>query len=266
MLCLVFALDRATGSAPLQHLYYVPIIFAGLWFGRWGSLIAAGTAIVLYHFANPHLLSFRYEEADLVQMALFVAVGLVTARLSQDAQRLRLLATTDDLTGLHNLRSFEAHLTSIVRAARTGPTPVSMLVLDVDRLKSLNDRYGHLAGSDAVREVGRIIAETVPPEAVACRYGGDEFVVALPHAEEAEAQKIAASLRHKVYAAAPQLAGKQFPAGTLSVSVGVASRDVFRGVRRSPAGDVEGGEALFLAADKALYAAKRSGRNYVSVA
>jgi diguanylate cyclase (GGDEF)-like protein len=266
MLCLVFALDRATGSAPLQHLYYVPIIVSGLWFGRWGSVMAAGTAIVLYHFANPHLLSFRYEESDLVQMALFVAVGLVTARLSQDAQRLRTLATTDDLTGLHNLRSFEAHLASIVRAARTGPTAVSLLVLDVDRLKSLNDRYGHLAGSDAVREVGRIIAETVPPEAVACRYGGDEFVVALPHAEEAEAQRLAGSLRYNVFSVAPTLAGIRFPAGTLSISVGVASRDVFRGVRRSPAGDVEGGEALFLAADKALYAAKRSGRNYVSVA
>src|SRR6185436_8524018 len=73
LLCLVFAVDRATGSAPLQHLYYVPILFAGLWFRRWGSLMAAGAAIVLYHLANPHLLSFRYEESDVVQMALFVA-------------------------------------------------------------------------------------------------------------------------------------------------------------------------------------------------
>jgi K+-sensing histidine kinase KdpD len=83
----VFALDRATGSAPVQHLYYVPIILAGLWFRRWGSLIAAGVAIMLYHIANPHLLSFRYNELDLLQIALFIAVGLVTSKLVQDAQR-----------------------------------------------------------------------------------------------------------------------------------------------------------------------------------
>jgi diguanylate cyclase len=141
-----------------------------------------------------------------------------------------------------------------------------MIALDVDRLKSLNDRYGHLAGSEAVRVVGRIIADTVPPDAIACRYGGDEFVVALPRCAEAQAHEIADTLRHRVHAAAPTLAGTPFPAGALSISVGVASRHVFRGVRRSPAGDDEAGEALFLAADTALYSAKRSGRNYVSVA
>ena len=262
----VFALDRATGSAPVQHLYYVPIILAGLWFRRWGSLIAAGAAIVLYHPANQNLLSFRYNELDLLQIALFIAVGLVTSRLVQDAQRLRALASTDDLTGLHNLRSFEAHLASIVNAARATATPVSLIVLDVDRLKSLNDRYGHLAGSEAVREVGRIIAETVPDNAVACRYGGDEFVIALPGRDESHAKQIAGSLRHRVHAVAPTLAGIAFPAGTLSISVGVASRMLFRGVRRSPGGDVEGGEALFRSADAALYVAKNCGRNAVSVA
>ena len=265
-LCLVFALDLTTGSAPLQHLYYVPIILAGLWFGTAGSLIAAGAAIVQYHLANPHLLSFRYEESDLVQMSLFIAVGVVTARLAQNGQRLRALAMTDDLTGLHNLRSFEAHLARMVRTARIAATPVSVLVLDVDRLKSMNDRYGHLAGSDAVREVGRIIAETVPPQAIACRYGGDEFVIAVPRCDEAQAHEIACALRHRVHNGAPTLAGMPFPAGTLSISVGVASRHLFRSVRRTRAGDDEAGEALFLAADTALYSAKRNGRNYVAVA
>jgi diguanylate cyclase (GGDEF)-like protein len=145
-------------------------------------------------------------------------------------------------------------------------TPVSLLVLDVDRLKSMNDRHGHLAGSEAVRQVGRIIAETVPPEAVACRYGGDEFVVALPHCEEPRAREIAGILRHEVHSIAPILAGIPFPAGTLSISVGVASRTMFRGVRRTTNGDVEGGEALFRSADSALYVAKNCGRNAVSVA
>ena len=263
---LIFMLDRATDSTPVQHLYYLPIILAARRFGTRGGAWAAVSAIVSYHVANPHLLSWRYEESDLVQMTLFLAVGLITAKLTLDANRLRALATTDDLTGLHNLRSFEAHLASIVRAARLTATPVSLLVLDVDRLKSLNDRHGHLAGAEAVREVGRIIAETVPPAAIACRYGGDEFVIALPRCGDAEAREIAGSLRYRVHAAAPTLAGIQFGTGTLSISVGVASRQLFRSVHRSTLGDVETGEALFLAADTALYAAKRSGRNYVSVA
>lgn len=266
MLALVFFLDRATGSAPVQHLYYVPIILAALWFRLRGGLLAAAAAVVLYHFANPHLLSFRYNELDLVQILLFVAVGMVTARLTQDGERMRKLATTDDLTGLHNLRSFEGHLMSIVRAARAVSTPVSLLVLDLDRLKSLNDRHGHLAGSEAVRTVGRIISEIVPPEAIACRYGGDEFVIALPRCDESEARAIAGTLRHEVHAVAPTLGGIRFPAGTLSVSIGVASRKLFRGLRRSPEGDIEAGEALFRSADAALYTAKNCGRNFVSVA
>src|SRR5258705_9736447 len=103
-LLLVFALDRATGATPVQHLYYLPIIFAGVRFGMPGGLVAAVSAIVLYHVANPHLLMFRYEEPDLVQIVLFLAVGLITAKRTADADRLRSLATTDDLTGLHNSR------------------------------------------------------------------------------------------------------------------------------------------------------------------
>ena len=67
---LVFALDRTTGSAPLQHLYYVPIMLAGLWFEWWGSALAAGAAIVLYHFANPHL----YNASSAERMPLCVRV------------------------------------------------------------------------------------------------------------------------------------------------------------------------------------------------
>ena len=133
-LLFVFWLDRATDAAPVQHLYYIPIIGAGIWFELAGGTLAALLAIVMYHVANPHLLTFRYGESDLVQMALFVAVGVITARLTRDGNRLRHLAATDDLTGLHNLRSFEAHLADLVRAARDDRTPLALLVLDVGAL------------------------------------------------------------------------------------------------------------------------------------
>ena len=265
-LLLVFVLDRATGSSPVQHLYYLPIIFASFSFRARGGLLAALAAIILYHLANPHLFTFRYEHSDFVQIALFIAVSVVTSKLTHDAHRLRKLAMTDDLTGLHNLRSFEARLAAIMRASRGSGTAVSMFVLDVDRLKALNDKYGHLTGAEAVRTVGHIIAASLPPTAVACRYGGDEFVVVLPFCGASQAKHLADDLRRKVNAAAPVLAGRSFPKGTLSISIGLASRAVDRTVYQSGGPDYESGEALFRAADAALYLAKEAGRNQLVVA
>jgi diguanylate cyclase (GGDEF)-like protein len=262
----VFALDRGTGLPHVQHLYYIPIIFAATRLGAFGGATAAVFAIALYHLANPHALTWQYEESDILQVAVFVAAGLVAARLADDARRLQQLAMTDDLTGLHNLRSFEIELRAMMRAVRPAKGSVSLLVLDVDRLKSLNDEHGHLAGAEAVRTVGRIIAEHIPADAVACRYGGDEFVVALPCAGP-DAQRIADDLRRAVVARAPILAGVHLPAQTLSISIGLASRCLHEfavGDQRSQ--DDAEGEALFQTADAALYAAKNGGRNRVHVA
>ena len=260
----VFALDRATGAAPVQHLYYVPIIIAGVRMKMRGGVLAAVVAIILYHVANPHLLTFQYEEQDVVQVALLLTVGIVTARLALDADRLHHLAMTDDLTGLHNLRSFESGLAAMTGAMRNGRGSLAMLVLDVDRLKALNDVHGHLTGAEAVRTVGAILARVLPDGAMACRYGGDEFAVALPWCGPAQALRIGEDVRRAVEDVAPVLAGRRFPAGTLSVSVGGAATS-FDAADTGGGTDVDIGEALFRAADTALYGAKSGGRNRVWV-
>lgn len=262
-LVIVFALDRSTGSVPVQHLYYLPIILAALWSGFRGGVAASLVAIALYHVANPRLLAFEHESWDIVQVALFVAVGLVTAKLVEDRRLLHQLASTDDLTGLHNLRSFEHHLAALIVSCSVAGAPLAVLVLDVDRLKSLNDAHGHLAGAEAVRTVGRLIAALLPADAVACRYGGDEFVIALPGCGTAEARIFADGLRASVYHQQTVLAGVSFPARTLSVSIGLACRTFDGSAARRAA---EEGETLFRAADRALYRAKQLGRNQVSVA
>jgi diguanylate cyclase (GGDEF)-like protein len=257
-LFLIALIDHATGEIPFQHLYYLPIIFAATRFGRRGGLLAALVSVALYHLANPRLLRLQHGEADVVQTILFFTVGVIAAKLADDANRMRLLSITDDLTGLHNLRSFETQLAALVNLARTNQTPLSLLVLDLDRLKSLNDEFGHLAGAEAVRAVGRLIAENIPPNAVACRYGGDEFVIALPEHTTRQAVEVAEALRRAVEETQPTLAGRAFQAGTLSISVGVAGGRV-----RGEDGVVRKGEALFRAADRALYSAKEQGRNRV---
>jgi diguanylate cyclase (GGDEF)-like protein len=264
-IALVFWLDRSTNLAGIQHLYYVPIVFAAIAVGRAGGLSAAAAAVVFYHLANPHVVTLRYEEADLLQIAVFLAVGVVSARLAEDTRRLRRLAMTDDLTGLHNLRSFEMHLNTIVQDARARRMPLALMVLDVDRLKSLNDEYGHLAGAEAVRTVGRLISTCTPSDAIACRYGGDEFVVALPRCTAASALAIAHSLREAVQDHVPVLAGLPFPEGTLSISIGLNSHefDDSTTIATSHHTNFELGESLFQGADAALYSAKKGGRNRV---
>jgi diguanylate cyclase (GGDEF)-like protein len=266
-LLVTFLLDRRTDAAPVQHLYYLPIIVAASRL-RWiGGLTTSLIAIVLYHLANRALLTFAYRETDLVQITLFIAVGIVTARLTENARRLHSLAMTDDLTGLHNLRSFERHLTAMIDHARQNAASVSMLVLDLDRLKALNDTYGHLTGAEAVRHVGHLIGSRLPPDAVACRYGGDEFVVCLTGRAAAEVRAIADELCATVRASAPVLSGRAFFPGALTISVGVAHGSW----PPSDDGDVgsvtdaRAGEALFRDADAALYAAKARGRNQVFV-
>jgi GGDEF domain-containing protein len=224
-------LDRATGDVPFQHLYYLPIILAAQEFGFSGGLLVSSCAVLLYHLANPRLIGLQdFRQGDRVQIILFFTVGLIAAKLVQDANRLRLLSITDDLTGLHNLRSFESRLETLVRNARKDGSVLSILVLDVDRLKSLNDQYGHLAGADAVRTVGRVIAN---------------------HTAE--------RLRLSVSNEEPVLATHAFPAGTLSISIGTASRFI-----EKDDAPLDIGEQLFKAADHGLYRAKAMGRNGVS--
>jgi two-component system, sensor histidine kinase LadS len=264
----VFLIDRASGVVPFQHLYYLPIVFAALQFGRRGAQAASVAAVALYHLANPALLAFAHGERDVVQIVLFVVVGVVTAKLREDAIRLEAVARTDDLTGLHNLRGFEQLLRCAVRASREGGAPLALLVLDLDGLKALNDEHGHLAGAEAVRTVGRIIASQLPSGGFACRYGGDEFVVAIPGRADPAADRIASAILQAVSSTAPVLAGVALPPSTLSVSIGMARLD---GSTRHGRGgamldDDQMGEALFREADAALYAAKRNGRGRVCVA
>jgi diguanylate cyclase (GGDEF)-like protein len=266
-MAMIFALDWQTSLPHVQHLYYSPIIFAATTFGMTGGVVTAMFAVLLYHLANPQTLVMRYEELDILQIAVFIAVGMATAKLANDARRLHRLAMTDDLTGLHNLRSFELGARALLQRARGTRTSLAFLVLDVDRLKSINDRYGHLAGADAVRRVGQIIAAHAPPDAVACRYGGDEFVIGLLGRSRADAERLADALRVEVEACAPVLADVPFARGSLSISIGMA----WRFYDRPPADPAvhdedEQIEALFRAADAALYAAKNGGRNRLHLA
>ncbi|MFP4905636.1 diguanylate cyclase, partial [Paraburkholderia sp. BR14261] len=167
---------------------------------------------------------------------------------------LRAQAGTDALTSLANRRAFETRADHEWARARRSGSPLALVLLDVDRFKLYNDRYGHLAGDDALAAVAHAIGAHARRAAdCAARYGGEEFVLVLPDTGEAQALALAEKVRAAIEALA--LPHADSPNGVLTVSVGVActTQSAFADWR-----------ALTDAADAALYTAKRSGRNRVA--
>src|SRR3712207_6235277 len=121
-----------------------------------------------------------YTARDNELLRIFAAYMSSSIQNALDAIRARALARLDHLTGLFNSRYFHVRLQDeIARADREG-TELSMLFVDLDNFKLVNDRFGHMAGSWTLREVARLLTENAPPATVLARYGGDEFVAILP--------------------------------------------------------------------------------------
>jgi diguanylate cyclase (GGDEF)-like protein len=245
-------------DASLAHLYYLPILLASVKVGRRLAYGMALGSMLVYHLLDPDLIAFHYGEADILQLALFMVIAVVSSRLAEQEREMRRLAGTDDLTGLHNLRSLTANLRRELDVAENRGGMAAMLGVDVDRLKAINDVHGHLTGADAVRHVGRVIARCIPRRAIACRYGGDEFVIFIPRCGQAEAILIAEQICASIRDSAVILAGHEFERGALSVSVGVTTR-------RMPVADGTRAfaEAMFRETDGAMYKAKAAGRDGV---
>lgn len=166
-------------------------------------------------------------------------------------RRLHALAVTDDLTGLCNQREFKRRLTVELDRIKRFKIPVSVIFFDCDHFKQVNDTCGHAMGSHVLKEVGRILVASLRQVDILCRFGGDEFVIALPGCPEGEAMEVAERLRAVVGMTAFHLAGDEV---FITLSIGVAGASV-----ESPC-DLD---TLLKRADLALYAAKHRGRNQV---
>src|SRR6201988_855011 len=175
-----------------------------------------------------------------------------TARLRDNVQQSMEMAITDGLTGLYNRRYMESHLATLVEQAAGRGKPLTLLVLDIDFFKSINDTYGHDAGDDVLREFAVRIKKSIRGIDLACRYGGEEFVIVMPETDRHVAGMVAERLRRSI-------AGEKFAVDegakridvTISIGLSVLER------KGEPVAD------LLKRADKALYRAKHDGRNRV---
>ncbi|MBP0631667.1 sensor domain-containing diguanylate cyclase [Cupriavidus sp. AcVe19-1a] len=195
---------------------------------------------------------------------LIVALAVLLSRqwrhrLDMEAH-LRLMVNTDGLTGLGSRRALDDAADKEWRRARREGQPLSLLMVDVDHFKQFNDRYGHLAGDDALAAVGDSIQRHIRrPGDYAGRYGGEEFAILLPGTPAAGAARVAEAIRHAVQAL--EIPNAASPLGAVTVSIGVATSSASGGDAQ-PFADLR---AFLHGGDQALYLAKRDGRNRVVV-
>jgi two-component system, cell cycle response regulator len=175
-----------------------------------------------------------------------------TERLRDNVQMSIEMAITDALTGLHNRRYMESHLSTLVEQAGLRGKPLTVLVLDIDYFKSVNDTHGHDAGDDVLREFAQRLKKSIRGIDLACRYGGEEFVVVMPETDMAVATMVAERLRRRV-ACEPFPVCRGANAVEITISIGLAAQ----------ASTNDTAANVLKRADQALYRAKRDGRNRV---
>jgi two-component system cell cycle response regulator len=162
------------------------------------------------------------------------------------------MAVIDGLTGLHNRRYLDSHLQTLFDRSVARRRPLSLMITDIDHFKSINDTWGHDGGDRVLREFAGRLRRNVRGIDLACRYGGEEFVVVMPDTGPEIAEKVAERIRTEI-AGAPFVVSEDGKAVEVTVSVGVSSRNAY----------AESVQSLMKRADTALYEAKTGGRNRV---
>jgi diguanylate cyclase (GGDEF)-like protein len=241
-------------SSPLLNLYLLPVITASLTLGKLATLIEVGLIAACYLLlgAGAELVSLRFTGAFAAQIAPVLLVAYITTMFSADIRyglsRAKLLAETDELTSLLNLRGFAIAANRLFAQALRHDRASSVLMIDSDNLKSINDAHGHEAGNHLLRHLARAIQAELRFTDIAARYGGDEFIVLLPETPAQGAMEVAERIRNRVAETPLELDHRRIVS---SVSIGIASYPE----------DGRTLDGLAAHADRALYAAKQEGRN-----
>ncbi|WP_101926884.1 MULTISPECIES: GGDEF domain-containing protein [Luteimonas] len=219
----------------------------------WGlvSVVAMVRTVYFMRYAGtPDWLEYLHPAADATGALILV---LATARAARYAERemasARLSAMTDPLTGLPNRAQLDAGAAQLLDSSTSGAQALSVLFVDLDYFKQVNDRFGHDVGDACLQAMAGILRRHVRASDLVARYGGEEFVLVLAGADTASALRVAESLRTVVETEGREVGGREVG---LTVSIGVATR--------RPGDDVA---SLFKRADAVLYRAKHAGRNRI---
>ncbi len=245
----------ARGLAPQSALY------------KW-HLLTAIVVFLVFEYCIYLAVQLTAGTADIFLSTIFFftacfiyIVGRLSIETTFDLRRLEVLeyeSNTDALTKLYNRRYLDRSLSDAVSFAQRYKLPLSILLIDADHFKQINDNHGHHTGDLALIALAQTIVHTVRENDVVARYGGEEITVMTPNTSTKHAAELAERLRRKIEASTAVPAGKKGDPEPvpLRVSIGVASLGA----------QVTDAQALLKGADEALYHAKLSGRNRVSIA
>lgn len=246
-------------SSPLLNLYLLPIIASSLIFGK--LLTSIEMLIVVACFMG---LAYRPESHNIQTVAFWgeilalvapvVLVAYITTMLSADIRyavdKIKQVSDTDDLTGLYNMRAFSSMLQRAFKQSVRHAHPLSVIMVDSDNLKNVNDSLGHDAGNRLLQHLVRCVKDELRGSDVMARFGGDEFVILLPETNRHGAHELAERIRNSVEVSRFDVRGNDF---NITISLGIASYP-------DDGGNLE---MILDKADKAMYRAKNQGRNRV---
>jgi len=247
-------------DSPLINLFLLVVIFSALTLGKLITmlelaLIASFYMLAAYSVDGAAIFGYQSFSYLMLRFAPFILVAYVTSLLAADLGFARSVAEqkaeTDPLTGLPTIRAFNQAIARQERLSQSTASPFSVLMIDVDNLKEINDRHGHDVGNKTIRAIAEAISLGARASDLAARYGGDEFIVMLPKATEPAARAAGDRIMRHVAGAAIHVHGNPIP---ISVSMGLATYP----------DAADEAASLLRNADKALDASKRAGGNRVS--
>jgi diguanylate cyclase (GGDEF)-like protein len=247
-------------DSPLLILYLIIIMVSALTLGKVMTLLEFILITVVYFYFSQS--TYTRDSFSLVNfsevMILFapiLLVGYVTTLLAADIQHanegLALLSDTDELTGIKNRRAFNKEFSIEAKRAVRYERQFSIMMLDSDNLKKINDRYGHSVGDSLIISLSQVIKSNLRETDILARYGGDEFVVMLPETIHSKAIEIAERIRQSVENTSFSADGNRVSS---TISIGVACYPE----------DSNISEDMIIKADRALYQSKLEGKNRVS--
>lgn len=231
MLAFLTAVLVASGGveSPLVNLYLLPVVTAALALGKRAAALVVVSVCLCYPLIGVLTEGFQAMDAQFAIAAVgvlapFVLVAFSTTLLVENINtaksRIRALSERDELTSLYNMRAFARLAEQEHDAASRSDRGYSILMIDIEHLKTINDTYGHEAGSRAVNLVAEALLRLTRSTDVVARYGGDEFIVLLGGADKAVAEEVAQRVRNVVFATTLEVGVKMV---RIKVNVGAAS-------------------------------------------
>jgi len=247
-------------DSPLINLYLLVIIFSALTLGKIVTLLEFTLISAAYFYlAQSNFDKGSYSILDFSEMIMtfapYLLVAYLTSLLAADLKNARegleQLSDTDELTGLKNRRAFNSSLEAEVKKAVRYDRVFSVLMLDADDLKPVNDRFGHATGDRLIVSIAQVVQESLRETDILARYGGDEFVVILTETAKERAVEVAERIRASVENTSFSEEGERVSS---TISVGISSFSE----------KLQDGIDIMADADKKLYESKRNGKNSVS--